>query len=50
MLSWERVDPHSGAYDAVGYIRRDGEVYDEDEVYEEYRGYDYDGERSDASY
>ncbi|KAL1791883.1 hypothetical protein ACET3X_009634 [Alternaria dauci] len=27
-------------YDAVGYIRSDGEVYDKDEVYEEYRPYD----------
>lgn len=27
-------------YDAVGYIRRDGEVYDKDEMYEEYRPYD----------
>ncbi|KAI4707732.1 hypothetical protein J4E89_007360 [Alternaria sp. Ai002NY15] len=33
--------PHrSGPYDAVGYIRRDGAVYDEDEVYEEFRPYD----------
>ena len=30
----------SGPYDAVGYIRRDGDVYDRDEVYEEYRPYD----------
>jgi hypothetical protein len=49
MLSRERVDPRSSAYDALGYIRRDGEVYDEDEVYEEYREYDYDI-TSDASY
>jgi hypothetical protein len=27
-------------YDAVGYVRSDGEVYDRDEVYEEYRPYD----------
>ncbi|KAI4924696.1 hypothetical protein J4E85_007813 [Alternaria conjuncta] len=30
----------SGPYDAVGYIRRDGAVFDRDEVYEEYRPYD----------
>jgi hypothetical protein len=32
-----------GALDAVGYIRRDGEVYDDDEVYEEYQGYNGEG-------
>jgi hypothetical protein len=31
---------HNGPYDAVGYIRRDGDVYDNDEVYEEYRTHD----------
>ena len=29
-----------GPYDAVGYIRRDGAVFDRDELYEEYRPYD----------
>jgi hypothetical protein len=35
----QTASQRSGPYDAVGYIRRDGAVYDEDEVYEEYRPY-----------
>ena len=34
------AEQHAGPYDAVGYIRRDGAVYDREEVYEEYRPYD----------
>jgi hypothetical protein len=31
---------YSEPYNAVGYIRRDGRVYDRAEVYEEYRPYE----------
>jgi hypothetical protein len=48
MRRWEREDGRDAPYNAVGYTRRDGEVYDEDEVYEEYREYDYDDARNDA--
>lgn len=38
-------------YDAVGYVRSDGEVYDRDELYEEYRPYDsYDHQRGHRGY
>ncbi|KAF1837581.1 hypothetical protein BDW02DRAFT_565880 [Decorospora gaudefroyi] len=37
----EREDERAGPYHAIGYVRRDGEVFDEDEVYEEYREYEY---------
>jgi hypothetical protein len=50
LRTWEREDLHAAPYNAVGYIRSDGEVYDEDEVYEEYRELDYDGEGNGASY
>jgi hypothetical protein len=39
LRTWEREDLRDIPYNAVGYIRSDGEVYDEDEVYEEYREY-----------
>jgi hypothetical protein len=45
-MRWEREEDHAAPYNAVGYIRREGEVYDEDEVYEEYREYDYDSEKA----
>jgi hypothetical protein len=49
MRRWEREDVHAAPYNAIGHLRRDGEVYDEDEVYEEYRAYNYDDARNDAS-
>jgi hypothetical protein len=38
----DRTYGYAGPYDAVGWVRSDGQVFDEDEVYEEYREYDYD--------
>ncbi|KAH6861061.1 hypothetical protein BKA58DRAFT_45288 [Alternaria rosae] len=35
----QTAQQRSGPYEAIGYIRRDGAVYDKDEVYEEYRPY-----------
>jgi hypothetical protein len=40
--TYGRTYDHAGPYDAVGWIRSDGQVFDEDEVYEEYREYNYD--------
>jgi hypothetical protein len=39
-LPHQTVPRRSEPYDAVGYVRWDGEVCDRDEVYEEYRPYD----------
>ncbi|KAF1946150.1 hypothetical protein EJ02DRAFT_431068 [Clathrospora elynae] len=40
MQRLEDEEHRARPYDAIGYIRQDGQVYDENEVYEEYREFE----------